>query len=199
MPIVINGSGTITGVSTGGLPDGIVDAGTLATNSVDSAELIDGAVDVSHLASGDNTPSFFAQAATGQSIANATHVVGAFATEHWDTDNAWDNSSGASGNKFTVPSGKGGGYHFTVNGYMANIDDGENFRMSLAKNGSEVVTTQTKWFSSASNQEMMENRSWNIKLVAGDYIQVFVYHTEGSTQTFDYRFATFSGFKIIGP
>ena len=50
MAIVINGSGTVTGISVGGLPDGIVDAGTLATNSVDSAELIDGAVDASHLA-----------------------------------------------------------------------------------------------------------------------------------------------------
>jgi hypothetical protein len=52
MAIVINGSGTVTGISVGGLPDGIVDAGTLATNSVDSAELIDGAIDASHLASG---------------------------------------------------------------------------------------------------------------------------------------------------
>ena len=52
MAIVINGSGTVTGISVGGLPDGIVDAGTLATNSVDSAELIDGAVDAAHLASG---------------------------------------------------------------------------------------------------------------------------------------------------
>jgi len=51
MAIVINGSGTVTGISVGGLPDGIVDAGTLATNSVDSAELIDGAVDDSHMAS----------------------------------------------------------------------------------------------------------------------------------------------------
>jgi hypothetical protein len=50
MAIVINGSGTVTGISVGGLPDGIVDAGTLATNSVDSAELIDGAVDNSHMA-----------------------------------------------------------------------------------------------------------------------------------------------------
>jgi len=49
MAIVINGSGTITGISVGGLPDSIVDAGTLATNSVDSAELIDGAVDNSHI------------------------------------------------------------------------------------------------------------------------------------------------------
>ena len=50
MAIVINGSGTVSGISVGGLPDGIVDAGTLATNSVDSAELIDGAVDDSHMA-----------------------------------------------------------------------------------------------------------------------------------------------------
>jgi len=52
MAIVINGSGTITGISVGGLPDGVVDSGTLATNSVDSAELIDGAVDNSHVATG---------------------------------------------------------------------------------------------------------------------------------------------------
>jgi len=60
MAIVINGSGTVTGLSVGGLPDGSVDAGTLATdsvtaakiaaNSVDSAELVDGAVDDSHMA-----------------------------------------------------------------------------------------------------------------------------------------------------
>jgi hypothetical protein len=42
-------AGTITGLSVGGLPDGIVDAGTLATNSVDSAELIAGAVDDAHM------------------------------------------------------------------------------------------------------------------------------------------------------
>jgi len=50
MAVVINGSGTVTGISVGGLPDGVVDSGTLATNSVDSAELIDGAVDNSHMA-----------------------------------------------------------------------------------------------------------------------------------------------------
>tara|TARA_A100001515_G_scaffold130159_2_gene117244 strand:- start:216 stop:803 length:588 start_codon:yes stop_codon:yes gene_type:complete len=34
MPISINGSGTVTGVSVGGLPDGIVDADMLANNAV---------------------------------------------------------------------------------------------------------------------------------------------------------------------
>ena len=52
MAIVINGSGTITGISAGGLPTGSVTADSLATDSVDSAELIDGAIDASHLASG---------------------------------------------------------------------------------------------------------------------------------------------------
>lgn len=52
MAIAISGSGSISGISVGGLNDGIVDSGTLATNSVDSAELIDGSIDSSHFAAG---------------------------------------------------------------------------------------------------------------------------------------------------
>ena len=33
MPITINGSGTVTGIAVGGLPDGIVDGGTLASGT----------------------------------------------------------------------------------------------------------------------------------------------------------------------
>jgi hypothetical protein len=44
MAITINGSGTITGISTGGLPDGIVDDGTLATSAVTSIKIADGAI-----------------------------------------------------------------------------------------------------------------------------------------------------------
>jgi len=42
MPITINGSGTVTGVSVGGLPDGIVDTDMLAANAVSSAKLASG-------------------------------------------------------------------------------------------------------------------------------------------------------------
>ena len=38
MPIAINGSGTITGVSVGGLPDGIVDTDMLAASAVTAAK-----------------------------------------------------------------------------------------------------------------------------------------------------------------
>ena len=41
MAIVINGSGTVTGLSVGGLPDGTVDEGTLATDSVTAAKIPD--------------------------------------------------------------------------------------------------------------------------------------------------------------
>ena len=39
MPIVINGSGTVTGLSVGGLPDGTVDTDTLASSAVSNAKL----------------------------------------------------------------------------------------------------------------------------------------------------------------
>jgi len=42
MPIAVNGSGTITGISVGGLPDGIVDADMLASNAVTSGKLASG-------------------------------------------------------------------------------------------------------------------------------------------------------------
>ena len=44
MSITVNGSGTITGISAGGLPDGSVDADTLAANSVTAAKIVDGTI-----------------------------------------------------------------------------------------------------------------------------------------------------------
>ena len=44
MPIGINGNGTITGVTVGGLPDGIVDTDMLAANAVATAKIADDAV-----------------------------------------------------------------------------------------------------------------------------------------------------------
>ena len=91
MAIVINGSGTVTGISVGGLPDGIVDAGTLATNSVDSAELIDGAVDDSHMASISgrrniiiNGAMNFWQRATSFSVSDNIYTADRFLTEFSD-------------------------------------------------------------------------------------------------------------------
>ena len=52
MPISINGSGTVTGISVGGLPDGIVDTDMLATNSVATAKIADDAITQGKLPAG---------------------------------------------------------------------------------------------------------------------------------------------------
>lgn len=52
MAIVINGSGTVTGLSVGGLPDGTVDSDTLATNSVTADALKDDAIATGDLPTG---------------------------------------------------------------------------------------------------------------------------------------------------
>ena len=44
MPVTINGNGSITGLSVGGLPNGSVDADTLASNAVTTAKIANSAV-----------------------------------------------------------------------------------------------------------------------------------------------------------
>ena len=54
MPVTINGDGIITGLSVGGLPNGTVDADTLASNSVTNAKLASDSVNASKIDLTDN-------------------------------------------------------------------------------------------------------------------------------------------------
>lgn len=52
MPITISGSGTITGLTTGGLPNGIVDTDMLAANAVETAKVADNAISSAKIGTG---------------------------------------------------------------------------------------------------------------------------------------------------
>ena len=65
MPISINGSGTVTGISVGGLPDGCVDTDTLAT-SVTRGKILQSVADIKKDTGSYTTSSSFA--ATGMSV-----------------------------------------------------------------------------------------------------------------------------------
>jgi hypothetical protein len=216
MAIVINGSGTVTGISVGGLPDGIVDAGTLATNSVDSAELIDGAVDNSHLADdavdsdeiaagaidaahlasgvvGDNTPSFSVRITETNevSISNGAYTQMTYDTEEWDTDSAW------ASNTFTVPSGEDGKYLFTYTTCLGLLDDDESYHSHIRVNDGPNYSTWNVFRSSHDNEDAVMCSANIINLTAGQTVKAYIYHGHGSA-----LYATqknrFSGCKLSG-
>jgi len=67
MPVTINGNGSITGLSVGGLPNGTVDADTLASNAVTSAKIQDGAAIASKLPAGSVVQTVFKNGASSSS------------------------------------------------------------------------------------------------------------------------------------
>ena len=118
MAIVINGSGTVTGISVGGLPDVIVDSGTLATDAVTIAKLAaTGTASSSTFLRGDNAWEAATLAALTDSTVSASDpatdtnpsAVGHYwvnktsgecyvATDVTTDANVWTNIGGGSGN-----------------------------------------------------------------------------------------------------
>ena len=192
MSIVINGSGTISGISVGGLPDSIVDAGTLATNSVDSAELIDGAVDNSHMAamaaskltgalpaiSGASltglkagSAAFAARSTLGWQAINVNAIVGFnndSTGDSFDTDGVYNSSS----YKFTAPAA--GVYLFWYGVYCAQADSDNGF--GYLKNSatlnfqSEGDNYSTRW--NGSVDDHIQTATIVVPLASGDTMAV---------------------------
>ena len=205
MAIVINGSGTVTGLAVGGLPDGTVDAGTLATDSVtaakiaadsvDSAELIDGAVDATHLASGvvkTNTPSFGAVCSATIALSDGVTTKIIFDQEVFDNGGNFNTTTG----RFTVPSGGAGDYIFSVSAVYrstGNILDG--YVAYFYKNGSAISNQ-------ISNSSTLSNRRNDMRTVTfldtaadGDYYEFYASLSGGSGSQLETP--RFTGFKLI--
>ena len=89
MPITINGDGTITGLSVGGLPDGCVDADTLAAGaavpadgSITTAKLASGAITAAKLPAGSvvQVKTTESSSSTGNSGSNDPYASGLITT-----------------------------------------------------------------------------------------------------------------------
>ena len=82
MPVTINGDGSIAGLSVGGLPNGTVDADTLATNSVTTVKIADGAATATKVATGSVIQTVNQKVAGGSMTnvsSSATTYTGLFA------------------------------------------------------------------------------------------------------------------------
>ena len=56
MPVTISGDGTVTGLAVGGLPNGVVDADTLATDSVTNIKVANNAINTNEIVDSAVTP-----------------------------------------------------------------------------------------------------------------------------------------------
>ena len=139
-------------------------------------------------------PAWSAHLSADTSVANATATKLPFNTELIDTDNAYDNSTNY---RFTVPSGKDGNYYVHASVRNGTSTDFDSFYLYVKKNGSDFL------FASMVNG-FRETREINnvVPLVAGDYLEAFVYHSAGGsinmTGSSTTPFAThFSGHRLI--
>jgi len=147
----------------------------------------------------NNTPYFYGELASNQTITRAT-----FTKVTGLTQNELDSASAFDGTTFTVPSGQGGKYYLegVVTGdYQSIGQDGENTVVLIRKNGSYIKSA--KWQnSSASGQtgrEITVTASGIFNLSASDTIELYAYLLDSSGGNADVQAdrTSLMGFKII--
>ena len=100
MAITINGSGTLSGISVGGLPDGIVDTDMLAASAVTGPKLGTGAiiqtVTAEHSAEVDNTGNTYADTGLSASItpSSSSNKILVIVSQHWYITRSTDQARG---------------------------------------------------------------------------------------------------------
>jgi len=137
---------------------------------------------------GTNTPAFFAYLGASQNCANNTEVEVVMNAETYDSASAFDTSTG----RFTVPSGEGGKYYVTAVGRAAGWNANRIYT-SIKINGAganAIIGEQ----SAQDSTYVSATASGIMTLSAGDYISMFFYHNNGSTQGV-YGTATSAGFN----
>ena len=161
MTMTINGSGTITGLPAGGLPDATIQQADLATNVA------------------GNGPAFNAYRETStQSISSSTWTRVQLNTELFDTNSNFDN---ATNYRFTPT--VAGYYQFSGAAHMA----GSISRMLVCifKNGSDALNGCDLTFPTAVGQVAGATAGVLYMNGATDYVELYVY-AQGTSLVVDY-------------
>jgi len=135
---------------------------------------------------GANTPNFFVEDDSAQSIPNDTITKLNFATENFDSDSAF------ASNKFTVPSGKAGKYFLYASWQSASSTDFTSQRIYIYKNGSALGPNIQGYHDHYGSIQIssLENLS------VSDYIEIYAYHNAGGSIN-TLGTSKFLGYKII--
>ena len=151
-------------------------------------------------ATGHNYPAFSATLNTNQSLTQSTYVKVIYDTEVFDTDSAFDTSTG----RFTVPSGKAGKYFFTTFAKINSAGGSATLLgtgMRFTKNGSNIKQA-IHFVANGSNTSEGKGVNCVLDLAVNDYIEVYAYYQDNGGGTGSITGSSdfdtfFTGFKLI--
>ena len=190
-----NGSGTFTSNLPASAPNVSIATGTLPIANGGTGAATFAAAGLS------NTPSFFANQASTQSISNGSQTKVTLGTEIWDTDSAF------ASDKFTVPAGGAGKYAFQFGGLLVNMTTNGYFQIGLYKNGARLTGgagASRVFMSTAIAQDVPFASSTVTTLADSDYIELYVYQNNqdgggGSRTLGDANYLAYlGGWRLIG-
>jgi len=150
---------------------------------------------------GNNTPYFFGQKASDQTISRRSQtVITGFTTNELDSNSAFD------GTTFTVPSGEGGLYYFYANiytDYSSIGADGEWTQIKFRKNNSTsgMPETTVQRPNDGLYNLLTVNQSIIQNLSAGDTMEITAYTSDfnaSGSATVSGTQSFFMGYKLIG-
>ena len=141
-----------------------------------------------------NRPAFMARTQTGtsQTIVTATYTKVNLDFKVLDTDNAFDTTT----NRFTVPTGGAGWYmcHFSTG--IDDVQDSDYVYARLYLNGSSLNHAIGSGWCSAPNAILQASASHMLHLDDGDYLELMIYHNEGTTEPIEQNRCYFGAFRL---
>lgn len=164
MPITIDGSGTITGLSAGGLPDATIVQADLATGVAGTG------------------PAFFASRASGQSISSNTTTKLQFTTESFDTNNCFDPTT-----NYRFTPNVAGYYQISIGASAQNTGTNYYADVFLYKNGSNAFSGTL--FGGGGNGSSYFRGSATVVIYCNgttDYLEVYINSNQPQTTDFCY-------------
>ena len=145
---------------------------------------------------GDNTPAFSAYLSSAQSIPNTTETKIVFQTETFDTDSAYNTSTGV----FTVPSGEGGKYFFSIALGKKNWNTSQAYIVLKVNDGSSDTDHLFYEDGDAQGDNNTLTQSGIVNMSAGHTAAVYYYQDGGANGTLRSSIGKtyFNGYKLIG-
>ena len=140
-----------------------------------------------------NRPYFKAGQSSVTTLTHAAYTKVIFDDEQKDTDSAYDPSTG----RFTVPSGQDGTYMFMFSVGIDDLNENDMLQIRVHKNGSAVNDGRVLHFGGKNGIVVNCSSAFTMYgLNAGDYIEIFAYHDEGSNQETEQNRCFFEGYKL---